>query len=798
MGVPRVLLADGNLRARSYTRKLLEAHYDVLAVDDGEAALVALSNWHPDLVVCDIAMPKVTGMEILQKLRDTPETQTTPFILISSYANDESRLQGIEAGADDCIAKPFNDYELMARINGLLRLSEMRKDAQNREAELRAETENVLESIDEAFIAVDSDWRITYMNVEAEKIHGESRARLLGKILWDIHPEAVGTKFHKEYQMAMSERVSTKFVEFYRPYRAWFEVNVCPVNSGGLAIYFQDVSSRKRTEIIIEGQKRAFELALKDAPLNSIFDVIVRTVERQSGNMVSASILVLDEEKKFLRLGAAPSMPESYRDMIDGLEIGPDVGSCGTAAYTGKQVIVSDIATHPFWAAFRDFAPLHQFAACWSNPICSSSGQVLGTFALYFPKDVQPDARDWDVVEFLSQTASIIIERKNEFQERQQAEKALKEADRHKDEFLAMLAHELRNPLAPISNALHILNMPDVPCDVVEKCKDIMERQLGQMVRLVDDLMDMSRISRGKITLQREKVVLKDVISSAVETACSLMEDHSHTIAIDLPADTIWIDGDFTRLSQIFANILNNAIKYTDPGGHIKISARRSEQDVAVEISDDGIGISSGDLLHIFDIFSQVDSALCRSRGGLGIGLTLVKNLVQLHGGTVTVSSDGLGKGSTFTVHLPIAEKPEMPSEKCKESGVTESASHLKILIVDDNAESAQTTGWMMEFMHYQSRLAHSGKEAIEMASVFLPDVVMLDIGLPGMNGYEVCRAMRAMPELHDTVFIAQTGWGQEEHRRMAEEAGFDHYLVKPVDLKTLEGILHQLHPYKV
>lgn len=788
--MPRILLADSNLRMRSYTRRLLESHYDVLAVGDGETALRALHDWHPDLVVCDMATPKVTGMELLQKLRDTPETQTTPFILLSEHSNDSSWLQGIEAGADDYIAKPFNDYELMARINGLLRLKEMRKEAQSREVELKAETTSVLESIDEAFIAVDSDWNITYMNAEAEKIYSASRETLLGKNLWEAYPEAIGTNFYKEYQMAMSERIPTKFVEFYKPYQTWFEVNVCPVASGGLAIYFQDVSARKRTDIIIEGQKRALELAIKDAPVNKIFDVIARTVEKQSGNMVMASIMILDEDKKHLRLGAAPSLPEEYKKAIDGMEIGISAGSCGTVAFTGKPIIVSDIASDPLWTEFRDTALKHGLEACWSNPIYSSSGQVLGTFAIYFSKMIDPMEQDWSVVEFLSQTVAIIIERKNEFYERKLAEKALKEADRRKDEFLATLAHELRNPLAPISNALHIMRMPNVPRNVMEMSEGIMERQLAQMVRLVDDLMDVSRISRGKINLQKEKIVLADVINSALETASSLIEDNSHTISVSLPEEDVWLEGDFTRLAQIFSNILTNSIKYTDPGGKIHVSATRSNNDIVVEITDNGIGIAADQIPHIFDIFAQVDSAIDRARGGLGIGLTLVKNLVELHGGTVAVRSEGLGKGSTFSVGLPIIREPENFQGTTLEYSRQEAAHGLKVMIVDDNEEAAQTSGWMMEFLGYQTLVVHSGKEALRQAQSFIPDVVMLDIGLPEMNGYDVCRLLHAMPEMQNTIFIAQTGWGQAEHRRKAEEAGFDHYLVKPVDMSVLEDLL--------
>ena len=794
---PRVLLADSNMGMRSYTYKLLETRYDVLAVSDGESALMALQEWQPNLVVCDIALNKLTGMELLQELRDNPDTQTTPVILLSSHATETSRLQGIEAGADDYIVKPFNDNELMARISGLLYLNDMRKEAQKREIELKAETVNVLESIDEAFIAVDSEWRITYLNAHAESIHNISREDFLGKNLWESFPDTVNTNFYKEYQRAMLERVPVKFEEFYKPYQTWFEVNVSPVSKGGLTIYFRDISDRMRSEIIIKGQRRAFELAINDSPLDVILDVIARTVEKQSGNTVFASILLLDPDGEHLRKGAAPSLPENYIKAVNGLKIGPAAASCGTAAYTGKPVIVSDMTTDPLWADFRDMIFENNFSACWSNPIFSSSGKILGTFALHFEKDFNSVQQDWEMVEFLSRTAAIIIERQMESRERLQAEAALKEADRRKDEFLAILAHELRNPLAPISNALHVMRMPDAPSNVIEMSEGIIERQLKLMVRLVDDLMDVSRISRGKINLRKEKISLTEVINNALETSRSLIKNQSHMIVVNVPEEPIWLDGDFTRLSQVFSNLLNNAIKYTDLGGHITLSASMENHQVIVTVADDGIGIGADQLPVIFDIFSQVDCALDRSRGGLGIGLTLVKNLVELHGGTVMATSDGLGKGSMFTVRLPGSVPGNAPEDATGNAPQPATTPGLKILIVDDNEASAQTTGWMMEFMNCQSRIVHSAKEALRVAPIFIPDVVMLDIGLPEMDGYDVCRLMRQMPELEKTTFIAQTGWGQDKYRRMAEEAGFDHYLVKPVDMKVLEELLASIDPHK-
>jgi len=367
----------------------------------------------------------------------------------------------------------------------------------------------------------------------------------------------------------------------------------------------------------------------------------------------------------------------------------------------------------------------------------------------------------------------------------------IQEGEKRKDEFLATLAHELRNPLAPIRNSLQVMKMSKDPA-LRQQSEDIIERQLRQMIHLVDDLMDISRITQGKIELRKDKILLNDVLKHATETAEPLIKQRGHSLTVHLPEEPVWLDADFSRISQIFSNLLNNAAKYTDNNGRIELTTEHEGDWVTITVADNGIGIPDDMVLKIFEMFSQVDSSLERTQGGLGIGLTLVKSLVEMHGGNVQVQSGGLQKGSKFMVKLPTTtQKPVVhePHKLQKE----DSKKSLRVLVVDDNEALAKTLGWMVELSGHEIRVAHDGRSAIEIAQIYNPSVVLLDIGLPGMNGYEVCKEMHKHPSLKNTIYVAHTGWGQEDHRRRSKEAGFDHHLVKPVELQELQELLAQL-----
>jgi PAS domain S-box-containing protein len=372
----------------------------------------------------------------------------------------------------------------------------------------------------------------------------------------------------------------------------------------------------------------------------------------------------------------------------------------------------------------------------------------------------------------------------------------LSEADRRKDEFLATLAHELRNPLAPIRNALQIIRLSS-DRGAREQARTLMERQLVQMVRLVDDLMDVSRITRGKLELRKERVRLAAVVSSAVETSRPFIKEMGHELIVTLPKQPIIVDADLTRLAQVFMNLMNNAAKYSDRGGHIRLTAERQGSDVVVSVKDTGIGIDADQLPRIFELFTQVDRSLEKSQGGLGIGLSLVRRLVELHNGRIEARSEGPGKGSEFIVRLPVVDGVSRPQAAGGEEDQTIVKSSLRILIVDDNRDGADSLAMMLRVMGNDTRTAYDGQEGVDVAEEFRPDVLLLDIGLPKLNGYEACRRIREQAWGKCVTLIAVTGWGQDEDRCRSHDAGFDHHMVKPVDPQALMKMLSGLQALK-
>jgi len=376
-----------------------------------------------------------------------------------------------------------------------------------------------------------------------------------------------------------------------------------------------------------------------------------------------------------------------------------------------------------------------------------------------------------------------------------QVEDELRCADRRKDEFLATLAHELRNPLAPIRNAVQVLKAKGPKDPDLMWGRDVIDRQVGQMARLLDDLLDVSRITRNTLELRRGRVSLAVVVESALETSRPLIDQMKHQLVVSLPPQPVPLDADTTRLAQVFSNLLNNAAKYSDPGSRIWLTAKRQGDELVVSVKDSGIGIAKDRLRHVFEMFSQETPALERAQGGLGIGLSLVRGLVELHGGSVEAKSEGPGQGSEFVVRLPVAGEPVQPTPTGREGEATPVKTSLRILVVDDNRDGADSLSMMLKLMGNETRTAYDGEAAVAAAGEFRPDVILLDIGLPKMSGYDVCRRIRQEPWGGQAVIVAQTGWGQEEDRQKAQDAGFDHHFVKPVDMAALMMLLAGLQP---
>ena len=400
----------------------------------------------------------------------------------------------------------------------------------------------------------------------------------------------------------------------------------------------------------------------------------------------------------------------------------------------------------------------------------------------YFATQLVPEFGQEDIVEY-------VLSVTHDVTDRMAYEKALSEADRRKDEFIATLAHELRNPLAPMLTGLQVLRLTLNP-QGSHPTLEMMDRQLRQMARLVDDLLDVSRITSGKVLLRLERVLASSVLEAAVETVWPIVEARHHSFVVEVPPEPLWLDADPTRLAQVIGNVLNNAAKYSYDGGHITLAVRRERDEAVIQISDKGLGIPRSMLVRVFDMFTQVRETPDRTQGGLGIGLALVKRLVEMHKGSVSAESAGTGRGSTFTIRLPIAAAPPQRASSDWPASSHAPIQFRRILVVDDNVDGAETLAEMLAFSGHQTRSAFSGGEALDIAAEFNPEVFFVDIGLPDMTGYEVARRLRADPRHGNALLVAVTGWGSEDDRRRSKEAGFDAHLTKPVEPAVFDDLL--------
>lgn len=424
------------------------------------------------------------------------------------------------------------------------------------------------------------------------------------------------------------------------------------------------------------------------------------------------------------------------------------------------------------------------------NHICASHSRVIP--AESYTTLAEPDDRLRRIVELQQKAHSL----QAEIAERKQAEEALRQANQRKDEFLAMLAHELRNPLAPIRNAVALLRRLSPPEPQLQQAREVIDRQVQHLTRLVDDLLDTARITQGKIALRREKLELMNVIGRALEMSRPLIEARGHQLHLSLPQEPLRLEGDLLRLAQVIANLLSNAAKYTQEGGQIWLLAERAGAELVLRVRDNGMGIPATLLPHIFGLFTQAERSLDRAEGGLGVGLALVRSLVEMHGGRVEAFSAGQGQGSEFVVYLPLLTKASPKRKATPVSSADNAAapgSSRRILVVDDNIDSAECMALLLRLGGHEVQLAHDGQAALDTALMFQPQVILLDLGLPKLDGYEVARRLRERPQMQKAVLIALTGYGRAEDRQLSEQAGFDHHLTKPVDPNTVEALIKSL-----
>ena len=1187
----RILLCDDNADMRSYLRDLLSPHYRVEAVSDGEQALAAARAERPDLILSDIMMPRMDGFALLEALRADEALRGVPIILLSARAGEESRIEGLDAGADDYLVKPFSARELLARVGALLELTQIRHEHEGR---LRV----ALSSIRDQFYLLDRNWRFVLVNPRVTETTGKSESELLGRSIFELYPDLVGSRFEAELAAAARSGEPHRFQYEYTPWQRCFESAVYPAGDGvavlttditerrhteqqlrqseerfrsivdqsvvgiaetnveglfsilndqycamvgysreellgmrvhdlthpadlersiepflrcardgvpfeiekrylrkngstiwvrnnvnplrdpsgrirALVAVSEDITQRKWAEDSVRAQIQILEQVSRGVPLSATLDDLMRFLEAQEPG-ARCGLLLAAEDGQHFRRGSGPSLPEQYHQALDGVPITPPyLGSCGEAAHTCEAVVVPDVRADTRYAsAWRELLLSCGLQSVRSSAVRGADGRVLGSLAIYHDHPRDPTPANPQLIEIGAHLAAIAIERQsaeaaikersealtqahsnltirsaelvrfnqaavgrelrmvelkdevNELRERlgesarysaaseaappasagqrepevalaplesilrtdelrtrpsrppdyegqiriltalvqalalspktilqtlaqstlealhagsagvslltedggrfywaaiagewsphlgggtpsgfgpcgdvldhkvpmlfthwerrypylaqatplaeegllvpfevegrqvgtiwviahdadrrfdaedlrlleslaafacvasqalqrlnaldqrraalslledavqarqlaeesnrklRQSEEELREADRRKSEFLALLGHELRNPLSPIAMASELLLRTRGQGGQSQFAVEMIKRQTSHLTRLVDDLLDIGRITQGRIQLRRKPLDLATVIAQAAETVEPLLREKQHEISITtLSSRPLYVHGDFVRLVQCVVNILSNAAKYSDPNEKIRIETRAEQATAIIEISDTGTGIAPELLPRIFDLFVQSERTLDRAQGGLGIGLSIVKRLIEMHDGEVSASSAGIGRGSKFQIRLPRIERPDT---------VGSGASPVKgpprrVLVVDDNADSATSLAMLLKFQGHEAMAVYGAKDALAQVESFQPEVALLDIGLPEMDGYELAKRLRATPELEGLRLIALTGYGQAEDRQRALAAGFDEHLVKPVDLPALERTL--------
>lgn len=696
---------------------------------------------------------------------------------------------------------PIHDASgnLQGAVNVLIDIEQRR-----RAEEVQAQMAAIVESSDDAIISKTLDGIIVSWNRSATRLYGYSAQEAIGAPITLIVPAD-----KREEELRILERLRRgeriDHIETVRVDKAGRRLNVSltvsPVRDAsgrivGASKVARDITARRQTDDAILALKDQLALQLADLrrlhdmssrlcttlELQPILEEILRTAVAVEGTDMGL-LSLWEPEANCLRVGASLGLDAEFLKQVAAIPSG--VAVCGQSFQEQRCVSIDDVESDPILDPLRHAVRAAGIKSIHCTPLITRSGESVGVLVLYFRWRHKPSDREMNVIDLCARQAVDFIENARLYAE-------LRESDRRKDEFLATLAHELRNPLAPISNALQILSMSGNLTPTVEGVRSIMERQVKHLVRLVDDLLEISRITRGRIDLRREYVPLGLIIESAVETSRPLISEARHQLTISLPADSLIVNADPVRLAQVFSNLLNNSAKYTDEGGQIWLTVRREGAEVVVTVRDNGLGIPSEMQSRVFDIFSQVDHARGRPQGGLGIGLSLAKRLVELHNGTIEMHSAGRGKGTELTVRLPlVTEAPPVAANDAV--ALHPSLPSRKIVIVDDTRAAAHVLCRLLQAMGQHVQTATSADAAEVLIRADLPDVVISDIAMPEVDGYELARRLRRDEQLRGITLVALTGYGQASDRKQTRAAGFDYHLVKPVSLDDLQHLLASL-----
>ncbi|HEU5327022.1 MAG TPA: ATP-binding protein [Thermomicrobiales bacterium] len=685
----RVLLADDNADMRQYVARLLGQRYTVETAPDGAAALAAALAQPPDLVLTDVMMPRLDGFQLLRALRADPRTSAIPVILLSARAGEEAQVEGLDTGADDYLVKPFAARELLARVGAHLALAQARAAARQRDEAERERLRALFEQAQAAICLLEGSDHV-YTLANPRYLALIDRQDVLGKPVRAVFPELAGQgileMLDDVYQTGQAFVGDELLIRLDRdrdgvPEDCYFNFIYAPFRgaSGAVTGIFAhgyevteqvrarqrleaEIAERQRVEARLASERAVLELIARGVPLGETLAALARAIEADLAGAL-CSILRLDQDGVHLRHGAAPSLPDEYNRAIDGLAIGPAAGSCGTTAYRNAPVVVTDIATDPLWANWRDIALAHDLRACWSTPIRGADGQVLGTFAVYYREPHQPTPRERELVAVLTYLAAIAITRAASEEQRTEllaAEQAAREraeaAVRARDEFLSIAAHELRTPVTTIKGAaqlalrLHTRGTLELARAV--RAVETIHAAVDRLTVLIADLLDVSRLESGQLALRPERL---DLVALAREVADRFAAQlgRAYRLEIALPAAPLFVEADAVRLEQVLDNLLTNAVKYSPDGGAIAVAAAPSEGGVVVTVRDSGIGLPPGAAERIFEPFGRAANATRNGLPGMGLGLHISRRIAMLHGGRLWAESAGEGQGTALRLWLP-------------------------------------------------------------------------------------------------------------------------------------------------
>jgi len=762
---PRILIADDNNDMRAYLKSLLAPIAEVRACADGEAAFAMALAEPPDLLLSDVMMPRLNGFALIARIRASAALRHLPVMLLSARAGEEAKVEGLQAGADDYLVKPFSTNELLARVQTQVAQGRERLQAAHDAAQREAAVHSLIDASPATLWTTDNDGQCTYLSQRWYDYTGRSAEQDLGMgWLQNVHPD----------DMARSGDIFLAANAARQPFSFDYRLR----RHDGAYRWFIDA-----------GMPRVNAAGQPDGYVGTVIDVHERKLLQERFERVSGAgnIGVWYADAPFERFQLNTEMAAHF-----GL-----IGPCEVALAALLDAV--DPAHRARLADGVGHALQHGAALDLELRSLGGEGRWLRAIGWRgLDERGQPARFDGVILD--------IDRHKLAEQELQRLASELTEKNRLQSEFLFTLAHELRNPLAPIRSGLELVRVGVAPANV----HAIMQRQVDHMVHLVDDLLDMARLAEGKVTLRLEQVQLEAVVREAVEMCTPQIAAGRHALSLRLPEAPVALQADRHRLAQILSNLINNAAKYTPAGGAIEVAAEvipgagaGDAAQVAISVSDNGIGLAPDMLESVFDMYAQVKAAAGMAQGGLGVGLNLVQRLVQLHGGRVGASSAGSGRGSCFTVWLPLPASAGAPSgthaapldagaaRASNDAPVLEAA--LRILVVDDNVDAAETLQALIEMNGHAVTVAHDGAAALRQAADGLPQVVFLDIGLPDMSGYEAAAAMRLIDGMAHATLIALTGWGAEQDRQRSSRAGFDHHLTKPADFGTVERLIRDV-----